>query len=616
MPPDSTASFSNTEKVKLIALAVFVEAFYLLLAFVPAAAIATLSAMVYGPERGLLIGLILLVGVAWFIQPDPHDHRSDIPVDPESNLHQTVKSLAAELDAPPMHSIVLNDDLNASAHASLGFLSLLGVRRKLTVGIPLLRLLNADELKAVIAHELGHFSRRHDRLGQWIYRVQYKWGTFLLVRRSENDSFLESAQKLVAHYVIPYFLRQSSAWSHQCEYEADAHAQRIGLSRHLITALTKMEVHGYLWRYRVRQEVGQWQLQSATPPPDALAQVSRMVEQHSRNSFEPAMAYAAQHPRQLYDTHPRLHARAKALQVEIEVPTGDDRCAGEVLLSNAWDDISHAHQVRWTSRHQDAWRFAHCRLRWLAEQAQTDTNNPALKAIASAAVSASPESLELLRTAVSAQPANAYLQYELGRCLLDAKDAAGLQHLQEAIKLNKKMAVASLQLVYGYHAERDSIQMISRSLNRLEAAQRWTNSFCGDDLWTRLCTEPLEALPQSGRSLFANAIANDTRIDGCWVGSLQSRVQEGHQFAIHLIVFRLDGTNIHQPNNSEDHVRAQLADLLRTVIRPDELIRVKSVFFAEPLNPNLLENLERHPDVCIAKPTQAFNQDLIKVDWA
>ncbi len=614
MLPDPTLRFSNTQKLKLIVLAVFVEAFYLLLAFVPAAAIATLSAMVYGPQRGLLIGLILLVGVAWFIQPAPYDHRNDIQVDSDSGLHQAVRSLAADLDAPSIHDIVLNDDLNASAYVSQGYLALFGMRRKLTVGIPLLRLLNANELKAVIAHELGHFSRRHDRLGQWIYRVQYKWGTYLLIRRSENDSFLESAQKLVAHRLIPYFLRQSSVWSHQCEYEADAHAHHIGLSRHLISALTKMEIHGYLWQYRVRQEVGQWQLQSATPPPDALERVSRMVQQHASASFGPAMVYAAQHPRPLHDTHPRLHERAQALQIEIGAPRDEGPCAGEVLLQDVWETVFDAHQSRWTTKHKDSWRFAHYRLQWLAAQVKLDTNNLELQAMAAAALSASPESLELLRTTIAGQPANAYLQYELGRCLLDANDASGLQHLQEAIKLNKKMAVASLQLVYGHHAERDSVALISRSLNRLDAAHRWTNSFCGDDLWARLCTEPLEALPETGRKLFANAIESDTRLDGCWVGSLQSRAIDGYQFKIHLIVFRLDGADIHEPNKSEDHVRAQMASLLQVVTRPDELVRVKSVFFEEPLNPNLLGNLERHPDVCIVKPKRPFNQNLIKID--
>jgi Zn-dependent protease with chaperone function len=614
MPQNSTLSFSKVQKTKLIALAFFVEAFYLLLAFVPAAALASVSAMVYGPERGLLVGLMLLALVAWFIRPDPHDHRNDVQIEPASGLHQAVHLLSSNLDAPPIQGIVLNDDLNASAYASQGFLSLYGVRRKLTVGIPLLRLLNADELKAVIAHELGHFSRQHDRLGQWIYQVQYKWGTYLLIRRTENDGFLESAQKLVAHRLIPYFLRESSAWSHQCEYEADAQAHNLGLSKHLIAALTKMEVHGYLWQNQLRQEIVQWQLQSETPPHDALQKISRMVQQRACDSLEPALAYARQHPRRLYDTHPRLHERARAMQVEPMLPANEGPCAGEVFFPDTWQAISQAHQSRWTARHQNAWRFAHFRLKWLATQVQLDRNDMELRAIAGAALSLSSESLDLLRTAVAEHPSNAYLHYELGRCLLAANDEAGLKHLQEAIKLNKKMAVASLQLIHEHHAERDSVTLIGRSLNRLVAAHQWTNSFCGDDLWARLCTEPLEALPETGRKLFASAMENDARIDGCWVGSLQSKVTDGYQFKIHLIVFRLDGSDIHEPDKSEDHVQAQMASLLQVLTRPDELIRVKSVFFGEPLNPNLLDNLERHAGVCIAKPKRAFNQNLIKVD--
>lgn len=614
MPSDFTIHFSSAHKTKLVALAVFVEVFYLLLAFVPAAAMAILSGIVYGPERGPLIGLVLLVLVAWYIRPDPPDDRDDIQINKASRLHQAVQSLAAELDAPAIHEIVLNDDLNASAYVAPGFFAPLGGRRKLTVGIPALWLLNADELKAVIAHELGHFSRQHDRMGQWIYRVQYKWGTTLLLRRTGNDGFVQSAQKLVAHRLIPYFLRESSAWSHQCEYDADAHAGRVNLAQPLVAALTKMEIHGYFWQNHARQALTQWQLEGDTPPRDILERIARMVQDQTHTSFEPALAYAKQHPRRLYDTHPRLHARAAALKVDINFPAHHGPCAGEVLFPDTWKDMLHGHQSRWIAKHEGTWRIAHYRLRWLAAQAKSEVDNAELQAIAAAALTASPEAQALLRTAVCEQPANAYLQYELGQCLLDAEDTSGLEHLQEAIQLNKKMAVACLGLIHGYHAERDSVERISRSLNRLDAAYRWTNSFCGDDLWARFCTEPLEALPSNGRDLFASAIENDVRIDGCWVGSLQSKVIGGYQFKIHLIVFRMDGASIHEPNKSEDHVRAQIASLLQTVVRPDELIRVKSVFFGEPLNPNLLGNLERHPGVCIVKPKRAFNENLIKID--
>ena len=155
---------------------------------------------------------------------------------------------------------------------------------------------------------------------------------------------------------------------------------------------------------------------------------------------------------------------------------------------------------------------------------------------------------------------------------------------------------------------------MSRSLNRLEAENRWASSFCDDNLWTRFCTEPLEALPETGRALFASAMENDARIDGCWVGSLLSKEIEGYQFKIHLIVFRLDEANTHDSNKSEGNVRAQVADLLKVVCKPDELIRVKSVFFSEPLSPNLLRNLENHPNVCILKPKRSFNEGLIKLD--
>ena len=67
------------------------------------------------------------------------------------------------------YDVHVDQALNASATEMRGLLGLMGTRRVLTPGV-LLLLMTKDELLAVVAHEFGHFSRRHGRLGQWFYR--------------------------------------------------------------------------------------------------------------------------------------------------------------------------------------------------------------------------------------------------------------------------------------------------------------------------------------------------------------------------------------------------------------------------------------------------------------
>jgi Zn-dependent protease with chaperone function len=611
--------FSNYQKIKLLVLALFVESLYLLFAFIPAAVLAILSATFYGPKLAMWIGLILFIGVWWIYgQPDPIDDRHDIHVPPDSPIYTLVHELTTSLNAPRIHSIVLDDQLNAAAYTSRGFFSLIGVHRKLILGVPLLRLLSGDEMKAVIAHELGHFSRNHGKLGHWLYRVRSKWGLYLLMHRDVDDGFIESTQKLIAKRFIPYFLKQSSAWSHQCEYEADASAASIHLESHLISALAKMELHDYLRHSQIQHLVTKWQLAFKTPPIDMLADIEHVTRMQSASAFESALAHAQLRPLELFDTHPRLQQRAQALTLSIDTPVWPLSCAGAEFFKTEWPTIESAHQQRWHHKRQDSWRIEHYRLQWIKIQAELHKEDVNLQAIASATLTPTVQALSNLRTLVLTQPNNAYLKYTLGSCLiatqLQTQGEEGLEHLQAAIRLNKKMVIANLQRMHSYHAERDDVGKLTRILNRLDGAYRWRNQFYTEDLWTRLCTEQLEALPEAASELFHRAISNDPRIDGCWVGSLLSKVIDGEQFKINLLVFRMDPRRLHEEHQSEDHVRNQMANLLQTVCLPDELVYVKSIYFSETMNQNLLGNLERHQGVCITAAKQPLSKGVIKID--
>lgn len=605
--------FSTFQKLKLIVLCFFVEAIYYILALVPAVALTLLCSIFYAPSTSLLIGATLFLVVVWAIQPDPVDDRDAIEVAPESVLHQWVHALSAAVGGTRIHRIVLTDELNASAHVSTGFMGL-GAQRTLSIGLPLLQCLSSNEVKAIVAHELGHFSRQHNRAGQWIYRVRYKWGIFLLARRSDEDGAIQSLQKLVARWFIPYFLRQSSAWSHQCEYEADECAQRAGLADSLIDALVKIELQQHIEQHAMQQDWVQWKLESDTPPGNILETVHRKVQLHAAQSFTPMLAVAAARPASLYDTHPRLQQRASQLGVAIKPPQWYGACAGAEAFPDDWPARLHAHQAAWIYKHQHGWCFAHYRLRWLQAQAGTNPADLALQAVATASLSTSAEALDALRALVAEHPGDAYLNYELGRALLDAEHEDGIAYLQAAVRLNKKMAVPALQRISEHHLGRDCARDIERSIRMLDAATRWTDAFIDEDLWSRFANEPLEPLPAAARGLFRDAVIGNHRIDGCWVGSLQSREIDGHRFRINLVVFRMDGSGEPAHHHAEDAMRNHMARLLETVTRPDELACVKAVFYTEPLNPRLLHNISQHPDVCIAPPRGPVNQDLIRID--
>ena len=605
--------FSTFHKLRLLALCVFVEGVYYALALMPAAALAWLGALFYTPEVALALGAVLFVVVLRALQPDPFDDRDAVPVAPGSVLHDWVLELSEAVGGGKIHRIVLTDELNASAHVSPGWLGL-GARRTLSVGLPLLLCLGKDEIRAIVAHELGHFSLMHNRAGQWIYRVRFKWSIFLLTQRSDEDGLIESLQKLVARWFVPFLLRQSSAWSQQCEYEADGCTRQAGLARSLVDALVKIELHAHVRRHAMQPDWLQWKLDAPTPPADIVERTQRSVQDHAAQSFAPMLAATDARPASLYDTHPRLAERAQHLGVAVELPLWPAWCAGAEAFPGEWPSLLKKHQTAWVERQRNAWCFAHYRLRWLQAEAQAHPGDVVLQAVAAASLSPSADALLALQALAATHPDDAYLRYEIGAALLDADDEEGISHLQAAVRMNKKMAVPALRRISDHHLERDSTEAIERSLRKLDAAQRWSDAFVEKDLWSRFTRESLEPLPTPARRLLSDAVSSHQRIDGCWVGSLQSRPREGCQFRIYLMVFRMDGTGDASPHLAEGSMKADMVHLLATITRPDELVCVKAVFYTEPLSPRLLENLTRHPEICITPPRQPLNQDLVRID--
>ncbi|MER6994395.1 M48 family metallopeptidase [Streptomyces sp. NPDC000410] len=88
----------------------------------------------------------------------------------EPRLWATVRDLAAQVGTRAPAEIVLTGDVNAAVTEDARLLGLLGGPRRLYLGVPLLQGLTEDQLRAVLAHELGHFSNSDTRLAAITWR--------------------------------------------------------------------------------------------------------------------------------------------------------------------------------------------------------------------------------------------------------------------------------------------------------------------------------------------------------------------------------------------------------------------------------------------------------------
>ncbi|MBK8283647.1 MAG: M48 family metallopeptidase [Ahniella sp.] len=128
-------------------------------------------------------------------------------------LFEVIERVRAATGSMPMHHVVITPEFNAFA-AEIPRLGPFFVRRYLGLGLPLLQGMPPEEVEAVIAHEFGHFSNRHGRVGAYIYRLRRMWSE---MERAANFGVLN---KFLSWYA-PYFNAYTFVMARRHEYVAD-----------------------------------------------------------------------------------------------------------------------------------------------------------------------------------------------------------------------------------------------------------------------------------------------------------------------------------------------------------------------------------------------------------
>lgn len=206
--------------------------------------------------------IFFLVKFLFAVSKNENPNRIELKEADQPELFAFIRRLSQETKTPFPKKIFISPEVNACVFYNSSFWSMLfPVRKNLEIGLGLVNSINISELKAVIAHEFGHFSQRSMKLGSFTYNVN-KIIFDMLYNNSSYTSFLNAWGNLngmlsvfAAITVkiaegIQFILRQMytlinksyMALSREMEFHADAVAASAAGGNNIVTGLSRLEV--------------------------------------------------------------------------------------------------------------------------------------------------------------------------------------------------------------------------------------------------------------------------------------------------------------------------------------------------------------------------------------
>ncbi|GAA4679258.1 M48 family metallopeptidase [Phytohabitans rumicis] len=262
-------------------------------------------------------------------KPEPPQGLNVGP-DQAPELWRTVHELAGAVGTRVPDEIRLVPEVNAAVHEQAHLLGLVGGRRTLYIGLPLLQAFTVDQLRAVLAHELGHYSHSHTRLGAIAYRGRLAIGGTI-----NRIGPYNVAGWIFKGYARLYLLVDNAS-SRRQELEADQAAVRVAGRAAAAGALRELPVLDAAWGFYFSRYVEPgWE--HGYVPDDVFGGFAELIAARKQELDE----LRGQEPPDegsVWDTHPPIGERISAIAVTPDVPRAPDgRRAGVLVpdLTNA-----------------------------------------------------------------------------------------------------------------------------------------------------------------------------------------------------------------------------------------------------------------------------------------
>lgn len=467
--------------VMLLGFAVLAVA--ILFALLPVALFAGLVLLAAGTGGALLLVLLklgklllLLIVPAWMMIkssfqmlfsrfPRPQGRRLGEQEAPA--LFARIRELRRRMNGPRIHHVLLTDELNAAIvqHPRFGLFG--WEENYLILGFPLLQTMSEEEALSVVAHEYGHLSGHHSRLGGFVYRFRSAWGRM----QALSEQWTDWGSRLIARlfrWYAPYFNAYTFVLARQNEYVADRISAEVAGAQNAANALLRVNLaaqfeHEVFWPSIDKLVAG-----TPHPVPDRsrlwLKSVHEQMDEAARLRFLDA---ARKRKTDHFDTHPAMKDRLQAIGVEADEAAArellpPERSAADAWLGSSLPAIQAELDQRWQTDAAERWQQRHQYLSDCAGELARLKEQETLSADERWDVIRFSEELypdfeprPLLDELLQLAPDHASALYRRGMLLLAQDDEAGIADLENLMKKDADATLAACEAAWRFYVDRN-----------------------------------------------------------------------------------------------------------------------------------------------------------------
>jgi Zn-dependent protease with chaperone function len=274
-----------------------------------------------GPEAALLAGPVVLAiayGVFFRTREGP-PHGMVLSEEDQPRLWALAREVAALGSTRDVDEIRLAPEVNASVSDSSTWLGLRRGTRRMFVGAPLLVALDESQVRAVLAHEFGHYSGRHTTLVRITYRGAES------IRRILSQLGRRNPVALLLRFYGQLYFAISRSVNRRQELEADQLGVQVAGAGAMASALLEIRPTAGAWDWycHLFADLG---VASGRRPEHLLTGFADFLDTPEVSArLEEVRETADDEKPSVYDTHPSTAVRVRAL----DAPSAPVRERGE-----------------------------------------------------------------------------------------------------------------------------------------------------------------------------------------------------------------------------------------------------------------------------------------------